>query len=475
MLLQEMPEVPEIPEDPSTADATTVVYSKRGVVAVADYKGNQGPPQKQTAGITSEAYNAEVNTALTGVVAGSELDVDDVFSDEPPTTLLSSLLYDFQDDLSDMLGFDIVDEYFTPGSVYVLGLGSNGHAKILSEATNGIANNAETVVAAPGKVVVIADNLCDEYGMPSAQIKSKAGWDDDYNHINTALTRVYSSEVYVDVPSAARGRGIWAYAENSGANPRVPGSFLINEGILSEPYTGEYYSLQDHGEVVYTGENEETGSSATLIIQDYSEAVDLPDCPECPCTIDEPIEPPIGPPAPLATAPIPGLQEVDFLQGGCPALMQWLASEIGVDVDVQVFLANSFVSSTDCQPCETAARLKAAATVLADEGGSYMAAMNQVFNELAPADAPLTPEMANSIVTAFAGRVNDGTQYATAIEYIDAFVQYIAILNSELGSPVEDSVAYVMEKYGSGVTGSENANIAAFLATRMQSGETFTQ
>ncbi len=155
--------------------------------------------------------------------------------------------------------------------------------------------------------------------------------------------------------------------------------------------------------------------------------------------------------------------------------MAWLANEVGVAVDVQVFLANAFVSSTDCQPCETAARLKRAATVLTDEDGSYMAAMNQVFNELAPATAPFTPEMANSIVTAFAGRVNDGTQYASAIEYIDAFVQYIAILNTEMGSPVADSVAYVMEKYGAGVSGSDNANMAAFLAVRMESGETFAQ
>ncbi|MHC4587711.1 MAG: hypothetical protein ACYS3N_24590 [Planctomycetota bacterium] len=102
-----------------------------------------------------------------------------------------------------------------------------------------------------------------------------------------------------------------------------------------------------------------------------------------------------------------------------------------------------------------------------------MAAMNQVFNELAPAGAPFTPAMAASIVTAFAGRVNDGTQYASAIEYIDAFVQYIAILNTEMGSPVADSVAYVMEKYGSDVSG--NDNMAGFLAARMESGETFAQ
>ncbi|MBN1806161.1 MAG: filamentous hemagglutinin N-terminal domain-containing protein, partial [Sedimentisphaerales bacterium] len=197
--LQQEIDVVQIPEYPTTADATTVVYSKRGVIAVADYDSYG----KSSAGITSEASDAEINSALTGVVAGSELTPGEVFSDDPPTTLLSSLLYD----LGEMYEFD-VSEYFTPGSVYVLGLGSNGHASIISEATNGLANNAETVVAAPGKVMVLAD----EYGMPIAQIKSKAGWGgDDYYHINTAKTRIYATDVDVQVPGMYRGNAIWAY------------------------------------------------------------------------------------------------------------------------------------------------------------------------------------------------------------------------------------------------------------------------
>ena len=176
---------------------------------------------------------------------------------------------------------------------------------------------------------------------------------------------------------------------------------------------------------------------------------------------------PILPPAPLGVAPIPALQEIVFGQGGCPALMEWLANEVGVAVDVKVFVAGAFVSSTDCQPCETAARLKAAATTLTDENGSYMAAMNQVFNELVSTGEPFTPEDAASFAT------NTGAQYAAAREYIDAFVLYIAILNTEMGSPVADSVAYVMEKYGSDVSG--NDDMAGFLAARLESGETFAQ
>lgn len=67
--------------------------------------------------------------------------------------------------------------------------------------------------------------------------------------------------------------------------------------------------------------------------------------------------------------------------------------------------------------------------------------------------------------------VDGGTQYAVAIEYIDAFVQYVAIVKNEMGSPVIDPVAYVINKYGTGLTENENA----FVAARLEAGETFAQ
>ena len=161
---------------------------------------------------------------------------------------------------------------------------------------------------------------------------------------------------------------------------------------------------------------------------------------------------------------------------GCPVLVAAASVELGIPGDtIEVTMANSYALNTDIQPCETCARLVNAAAILRDEDGSVMAAMNQVFNELAPANVAYTPEVAASIVTAFAGRVNDGTQYATVIEFIDALVQYIAVLDNEMGSPVGDSVAYVIEKYGKGITESENNNMAAFIAARLESGATFAQ
>jgi hypothetical protein len=53
------------------------------------------------------------------------------------------------------------------------------------------------------------------------------------------------------------------------------------------------------------------------------------------------------------------------------------------------------------------------------------------------------------------------------MEYVDAFVQYVAVLDTELGAPVGDSVAFVMDKYGTGLTEAENANIGAYVAARL--------
>ena len=318
-----------------------------------------------------------------------------------------------------------------PGNVNVEGRGSSSSAYLFAHAYQDqgpvyTVNTAETVVCAPGKVLVLAESDGSETYILS---QTKVDLAD-----NSATTRVYASEVTVS-----------------------PGAYIEAYG-LEEAKSRTDYSLTTDGEV-----EDLKVVDATLIIQDYSKAENCPTCLPCPdCDLDGPIPPP---PAPLGAAPLPTLLERVFGQGGCPALMEWLANELGVGVDVKVFVAGAFVSSTDCQPCETAARLKAAATVLTDEDGSHMAAMNQVFNP----NVPFTPEMANSIAT------DAGEQYALAREYIDALVQYIAILNTEMGSPVADPIAYVMTKYGSGITGSGNADMSTFVASRLESGETYAQ
>ena len=139
---------------------------------------------------------------------------------------------------------------------------------------------------------------------------------------------------------------------------------------------------------------------------------------------------------------------------------------------IQVSINRGLAASPNIQPCDACARFTKYAGILKDPDGTRMAAMNQVFNELAPPDMPPSEEMFASIATAFSQQMEnaDMPQYASAMEFIDAFVKYVAVLDGELGSPVDDSVAFVMEKYGATVTENANPNIGAYIQTRLNIG-----
>jgi hypothetical protein len=91
-----------------------------------------------------------------------------------------------------------------------------------------------------------------------------------------------------------------------------------------------------------------------------------------------------------------------------------------------------------------------------------MAALAQIFNTLAPADAPFTPEVSASVTTAFADMA-DNPQYALAGQYVDAFADYVAAINA-LEAPVGDPVEFALDKHVMGNT--DNTNIASYLAAQ---------
>jgi filamentous hemagglutinin family protein len=154
---------------------------------------------------------------------------------------------------------------------------------------------------------------------------------------------------------------------------------------------------------------------------------------------------------------------------GCPAIIAAATEELGITPEnIQVAMANAMASATDIQPCDTCARLVNAAAILKDVDGSRMQALIESINAIAPANIPFTPEIGTQIATTFEGHKGDGTAYASALEYVDAFVEYVKILDKEMNSPVGDSMAFVMEKHGQSLTASDNANVAAFVASRLE-------
>jgi uncharacterized protein YfaT (DUF1175 family) len=149
--------------------------------------------------------------------------------------------------------------------------------------------------------------------------------------------------------------------------------------------------------------------------------------------------------------------------------MDSAAAELGINSDqLHVAIANSLSLNPTINPCSACARLINAANILHDADGSRMAAMAAVFEQIAPADMPFTPEMGAAIATAFSQNAQADSRYASAMEYVDAFVQYVTVVDRELKAPVEDSVALVMSKYGDALMQSGNTNMAAYIMMQIQ-------
>jgi filamentous hemagglutinin family protein len=390
-------DVIEQPTEPSTANARTVAVSKKGSVFVGDFTSGQC---YGSAGIEAEAYNAYVNTASVGVAAGSELTP---LSAVPPTD-------DYE---GDALG---------AGNVIVYAYGPWSDARIESYAHDGAENAAETVVCAPGEVYVYAGSY--EYGRPIAKIKALA----EGEGFNTATTQVYASDVEVDVQGLYRGNGIGAWALGG------------EEGWL---HVDSQYCLTEDGAVAWTD------GQSTLIINNYASRKDCPTCPPCPC---EEEGGPLTPDAPLYTETGQPLEPLTFEQGGCPALMQWFANEVGLPLDqIHVMLGNADYLATDIQPCDACARLKQQSDAMVMDTSAVDAWASTVRAGLV---GPITPEMMDGIRTALADN-------PAALGFDDAAAEYAKILSEELGFGRDDAVALVTSKYAP-----DYSDLGAYISAR---------
>jgi len=408
-------------EEPPTATAEVAVISHNGGVAVIDAPEaeNTDGPQSQAA-IISSAYGGETNTAYTGVAAGGDfLDAEDP-------------LYEL-----------------TEGTgVIVLGIGDFSHAVIASETIGDYTNTSNTVVCTPSEVVVETE---DAFGV--AEIGASAIGDG----FNTATTQVYAGDVYVYNSNLYGEGGIWANAQGW---PVVP--FLDDQVFILSEYDGDYGY---HDLVWVEGGGVEDDDVATLLIRDYSNRQDCPECPICPC--EEPVTPEPEPKRPFVpAAPIP--ERLSFEISGYPALTSWVAKELGIDSGkIQIWVADSLASARDIQPYDTLERLRAAATILQDAGGEYINALAQVIYEFASSTAPPTEEQMASIADAMKRNAGANNQYALAGKYLDALAEYVSILSDEMGFSPEEAVQIATERYVAPLAGSDNTAVAAYVAARL--------
>jgi hypothetical protein len=405
------------------SNAETVVYSINGGVAVMDATWIEVPQPSGTAEIISIAEGSLTNTAYTGVYAGGDL------LDE---------------------GHPLYDENQRIG-VAVFGLGDFSEARITSETQYGYTNTSNTVVCTPAEVLVDAESMVDSIAEISSLAKGDYGF-------NTATTQVYASNVRV-YNSSDYGHG--SISANAFGWPYVP--FVGDLEFNLKEYDGQY----GHHDLVWVeGGGEVDDDIATLKIRDYSKRQDCPEAPKCPCEEQigpKPVEPASQPF--IQAAPIPEMVVLEI--SGYPALLSWVAKELGVEPEnIQIGVANSLASSKGIQPYNSFSRLKKAAAILRDAGGVYINALAQVISEFASSTVPPTEEQMAAIANAISSNAGANNQYALAGQYLDALAEYVSILRNEMGFSADDAVRLATNNYIQNLTEGQTG-VAAYMAARL--------
>jgi hypothetical protein len=171
----------------------------------------------------------------------------------------------------------------------------------------------------------------------------------------------------------------------------------------------------------------------------------------------------------IAPPAAPGVDvRVEPELSGSPALVKWVAVEIGVDEKViDIWFANTLASARDITPYNAYAKFKKAANVLQDRKGLHTDALTQLISEFASSTAPPTEEQMASVAEAIARNTEAGNVYARAGQYLDSFADYVAFLVNEMGFSEADAAKFVTAKYVDRLAKKNNVNIASFVAARL--------
>jgi len=164
-------------------------------------------------------------------------------------------------------------------------------------------------------------------------------------------------------------------------------------------------------------------------------------------------------------APLPPLMVPQL--GGCPALLNWMAGELQMlEEQIQLYMQSVLAFSPELEPCDAAGGLKDAAAILADAGGGRIEALAQLVNSYADPNAPISAEQMDLIAVAMADIGEDDT-YAAAVQWLEALIQYVGILNDEIGLTPEHSIM-LASKYVELIKEEGNATVAGYLEVYLQ-------
>ena len=161
---------------------------------------------------------------------------------------------------------------------------------------------------------------------------------------------------------------------------------------------------------------------------------------------------------------------------GCLALIEATAAELGTTSDgIQISIGSAVALNPNIQPCQVCEKMVDNAAVLKGVDDEALTdALIEVFNELAPPDVPISEDILTETAMRLSERPSyfeDNPKYTMVIEYIDALVAYIDVLENEMGAPVGNSVEFAMDRYGSVISQAEaeNPNVTIYIVISLMS------
>ncbi|MFC1792338.1 beta strand repeat-containing protein [Planctomycetota bacterium] len=163
---------------------------------------------------------------------------------------------------------------------------------------------------------------------------------------------------------------------------------------------------------------------------------------------------PLVPPRPL---------EPEFrgeVEGPDTEALATLLSELGIGVQPYVTEAFAGSLSTDLRLYKAAEILQELMPVLEDADGSRIAALRKAVAQFFPTLDSLSDEEMDSFSQVLEDHKGDGTEFDLAGQCIFALREYINILSTEIGWPVEKSVEFVMGRYVPRIAENDEIRIA---------------
>ncbi|MHC4324552.1 MAG: hypothetical protein ACYSUX_09785, partial [Planctomycetota bacterium] len=163
---------------------------------------------------------------------------------------------------------------------------------------------------------------------------------------------------------------------------------------------------------------------------------------------------PLVPPKPL---------EPEFqgeVEGPDTEALEQLLSDLGIGVQPYMTEAYADSLSTDLRLYKAAEKLQELMPVLEDVNGIHVAGLRETVAEYFPTLDVISEEQMDSFAQVLVSHKGDGTNYDLAGQCIFALTEYINILGTDIGWPVETSVEFVMGRYVPRLTENDEIRIA---------------